>query len=719
MRTNSVFEMCIATVFLHSALLAVSAATALGAGITERVSVASDGTQLTGRTAHGLSMSADGGFVAFVSQSPDQDTFRMCGQILVREQATHTTEMVSSAVDATPGNDISCFPSISGGGRFVAFESNATNLVADDTNGVRDVFVRDRVTGRTELVSVASDGTLGNHDSSFASISGDGRFVAFSSLASNLVAGDSNGVQDVFVRDRVTGTTERVSVGLNGEANGDSVCFGTAISRDGHYIAFHSAATNLVPDDTNGKTDVFLHDRVTGTTERVSLASNGAQGDGDSGDVSISADGRFVAFDSRASNLVADDTNGKLDVFVRDRLRRTTERVSLSSKGSQAEGTAPFDALSLFPSISADGRFVAFSSLAMNLVAGDTNDKLDVFLHDRVTRTTERVSIASDGTQGNAGSGQTAISGDARFVAFFSLANNLVPGDSNAGNANDGLDVFLRDRQTNLLVPRISINDVSVLEGPAGSLPNAKFTVSLSTSWPLTVTATFWTDNGTARAGSDYIPTGGTIAFAPGETSKVIAVQVIGDNVLEPRETFVLNLDVPVNAVIADGQGVCTILNDDFLMGTFELMPTAATVAVHERLTYAFTWTVPEPLNWHHLKDLQLRIRDGADTILWVRFDEASNTFTLFNEESGQLRHGVEPGSPRLLQTPEATLHMADTSAVGSGPIGPSVTLNLSLSFKPRAAGHTYIVEVSASDDRGNQSGFAQAGTLTITRAND
>src|SRR5438132_1305673 len=131
MRTNSVFEMCIATVFLHSALLAVSAATALGAGITERVSVASDGTQLTGRTAHGLSMSADGGFVAFMSQSPDQDTFRMCGQILVREQATHTTEMVSSAVDATPGNDISCFPSISGGGRFVAFESNATNLVAD------------------------------------------------------------------------------------------------------------------------------------------------------------------------------------------------------------------------------------------------------------------------------------------------------------------------------------------------------------------------------------------------------------------------------------------------------------------------------------------------------------------------------------------------------------------------------------------------------------
>src|SRR5437660_8702473 len=144
MNTNINLGKCCFAVFLQSILLAVSMPTAMADGITERVSVASDGTQLTGRNAHGLSISADGRFVAFVSQSPDQDTLRTCGQILVRDRVTHTTEMVSLAMDGTPGNDISCFPSISGDGRLVAFESKAANLVANDTNGVRDVFVRDR-----------------------------------------------------------------------------------------------------------------------------------------------------------------------------------------------------------------------------------------------------------------------------------------------------------------------------------------------------------------------------------------------------------------------------------------------------------------------------------------------------------------------------------------------------------------------------------------------
>src|SRR5947199_353237 len=262
----------------------------------------------------------------------------------------------------------------------------------------------------TERVSVASGGTEGNGASLSSALSADGRFVAFVSAATDLVAADTNGVSDVFVHDRQTGATERVSV-ASGGTQANNVSSYPALSADGRFVAFQSDATNLVVGDTNGKTDVFVHDRQTGTTERVSVASGGGtQGTGNSGGFfafpALSGDGRLVAFQSDATNLVAGDTNGATDVFVHDRQTGTTERVSVASGGSQGNGS------SAGPVLSADGRFVAFHGTATNLVPGDTNGTTDVFVHDRQTGTTERMSVASGGTQGNGPSSGAALPAD-------------------------------------------------------------------------------------------------------------------------------------------------------------------------------------------------------------------------------------------------------------------------------------------------------------------
>jgi Tol biopolymer transport system component len=235
--------------------------------------------------------------------------------------------------------------------------------------------------GSTERVSVSSSGVTssgqqGNGSSELPSISAGGRFVAFVSNASNLVLHDTNGFYDVFVRDRLNKVTERVSVGPHRTQSNDSSSY-PVISADGQFVAFQSDATNLVPHDTNGRTDVFVRDRKLGTTERVSISSAGEQGNGDSFVPVISADGRFVAFDSNATNLVPHDTNGVVNIFVRDRKLGRTERVSVGPHGVQADKDSPLSA------ISAHGRFVAFWSFATNLVPHDTNGQDDVFVRTR------------------------------------------------------------------------------------------------------------------------------------------------------------------------------------------------------------------------------------------------------------------------------------------------------------------------------------------------
>jgi len=393
--------------------------------ITKRVSVDRRGIQGNAGSSS-PSMSADGRFVAFGSSASNLVFGDTNGafDVFVYDRATGATERVSVDSAGSQANSPSYDPSISSDGRFVAFYSDASNLVPDDTNGAFDVFVYDRATGAMERVNVDSAGSQANAESINPSISSDGRFVAFYSQASNLVPGDTNGQPDVFVHDRVTGVTERVSVdSVGNQANGYS--YDESISADGRFVAFRSDASNLVPGDTNGRFDVFVHDRVTGVTERVSVDSVGNQENGYSYDESISADGRFVAFASGASNLVPGDTNGQPDVFVHDRLTGATERVNVDSAGSQANGQ------SYSPSIGSDGRFVAFRSLASNLVSGDTNVTYDIFVHDRLTGATKRVSVDSAGSQASGSSDRASMSADGRFVAFSSNASNLVSGDTN------------------------------------------------------------------------------------------------------------------------------------------------------------------------------------------------------------------------------------------------------------------------------------------------
>jgi hypothetical protein len=410
---------------------------------TTRVSVDSSGGE-GNDSSLGPSISADGQIVAFTSRASNLvagDTNARY-DVFIHDRATGITERVSVDSSGGEGNDDSYNPSISADGQIVAFDSKASNLVAGDTNGVRDVFIHDRATGITERVSVDSSGVEGNDISFVPSISANGQVVAFSSGASNLVAGDTNARYDVFVHDRATGITERVSVDSSGvEGNGD--CFWPSISADGQVVAFSSAATNLVAGDTNHTWDVFVHDRAAGITERVSVGSSGAEGDNTSGYYnfpSISADGQIVAFQSYASNLVAGDTNGVPDVFVHDRATGITERVSVDSSGGEGNlGSGESET-----SISADGQVVEFESAASNLVDRDRNHSWDVFVHDRATGITERVSVDSSGVEGNNNSHITygsSISADGQIVAFESAASNLVAGDTNSVS-----DVFVHDR---------------------------------------------------------------------------------------------------------------------------------------------------------------------------------------------------------------------------------------------------------------------------------
>ncbi len=379
-------------------------------------------------------ISGDGRYVAFHSDATNLVPGDTNGEIdvFVYDRQAGTVERISEATNGTQGNDDSTRASISAAGRFVAFMSDASNLVAGDGNGKSDVFVHDRLSGATTRVSVSSLGAQGSGHSRLPSMSSDGRFVAFESGANDLVAGDTN-FSDIFVHDRQTGTTERVSVADN-EAQGNSNVFAPAISGDGNLVAFQSVASNLVANDTNATDDVFVRNRAAGTTTRVSVATGGTQSDGTSYNTAISTDGLFVAFQSLASNLVGGDSNGLDDVFVHDRQAGTTERVSVSSAGAQGTAT------SFGPDISAGGRFVSFGSEAP-LVGDDSNAAMDVYLRDRQEGTTERVSVANDGAQGNAFSNGSSISADGSLIAFASGASNLVSGDTNTQP-----DIFVRNR---------------------------------------------------------------------------------------------------------------------------------------------------------------------------------------------------------------------------------------------------------------------------------
>jgi Tol biopolymer transport system component len=372
-------------------------------------------------------VSRDGRYVVFYSFSDDLVPGDTNGtvDVFLKERATGGIVRISVSTDDEEGNDQSAYGTISADGNLVAFASNASNFVAGDSNDRTDVFVRDRVAFTTECVSVTSSGVPGDAGSGDPAMTPDGLFVVFSSGADDLVSHDDNGFGDVFLRDRRTGWTSLVSVKNGTSSGGDGESSLPSISDDGLYVAFTSQADDLVGGDTNGVSDVFVRDRHLGTTERVSVDRSGAQADGECYGAVISSNGRWVAFSSYADNLVDGDTNGDSDVFVHDRVTGKTERVSVDSSGRQ------IGADSFLGAMSASGQVVAFSSASADLVEDDTNGMVDVFLRDRRLGVTERVSLDADGGQGDALSMPTALSRDGHVVAFESFSTNLVAGDTN------------------------------------------------------------------------------------------------------------------------------------------------------------------------------------------------------------------------------------------------------------------------------------------------
>lgn len=368
-------------------------------------------------------LSADGRFVVFTSGATNLVSGDTNGRAdpFVYDRRTDTLMRIAAAGGAQP-NDHANTPYASGDGRFVAFTSSATNLLVGTTTSGTNAFLFDRVTGATSLVSRATAADA-NGESNVASISNDGQRVAFYSRASNLVPGDTNGTIDAFLYDVQKGISP-LSVSSAG-AFGDGATIDVVLSADGAIAAFDSFSTNLVAGDTNARQDVFVRDIAARTTVRVSVSPAGVEGDGVSGVPSLSSDGRFVAFLSVATNLVAGDTNGVADIFVRDLTAGTTRRVSLGIGGAQANDHSEN------PKLSADGRYVLFVSKASNLVPGDTNGVADLFRFDTLTNTTERVNVNATGLQGDKGVSYASLSGNGRFVAFTSDATNLVPNDTN------------------------------------------------------------------------------------------------------------------------------------------------------------------------------------------------------------------------------------------------------------------------------------------------
>jgi RHS repeat-associated protein len=421
-------------------------------------------------------LSADGRYIAFESEATNLVLDDMNGRkdIFVHDRLTTTTERVSVSDSEAPASASGFFesfdPAISADGRYVAFISSATNLVSGDTNGRQDVFVRDREAGTTVRVNLSSSGAQANGSTYEIDLSGDGRHVAFASDATNLVSGDTNLSNDVFVRDIDTNTTQRLSTVFTSKAQSAGGTLGArnpSISHNGRQVAFESDAIDLMGSglttldsyENGGNstvTDVFLHDRDRSWgTVLVSNDATFTAPNGYSNNAKV-LNGRYVLFDSTASDLldVTGDTNGVRDVFLWDDSMTTTTRVSLNSSEAQANGP------SFEGSLSPDGNYVAFRSSATNLVAGDRNGEDDIFLRDLAGDTTTLVSHDADGHQANNENATPSVSSDAMHVAFSSRASNLVAADTNLT-----VDVFGYNRRLSLTCAAGALSTVGCLSG--------------------------------------------------------------------------------------------------------------------------------------------------------------------------------------------------------------------------------------------------------------
>lgn len=402
-----------------------------GGGRTVRASTSSTGGQSDGDSSY-PALSANGRFVAFESDAANlapNDSNR-ASDIFVKDLRTGRLTLASADAAGNGGNHGSSLPSISADGRFVAFDSAASNLAPGDANGFYDVFVKDLRTGQVTLASSDAQGNGGNSTSVSAAISGNGRFVAFASDATNLVPGGTGEDQNLFVKDLRTGTVTLASADAAG-TEGNRASFGPSLSADGRFVAFTSWATNLAPNDANGTGDLFVKDLRTGRLTLVSVGVDGTQANDISVNPSLSADGRFVAFDSYATNLLPGGTESR-QVFVKD-LR--TGRLTLAS--ADAGGQAG-DGRSIYAALSPNGRYVSFSSEASNLVPGDANNAEDMFRKDLWTGGISRLTnnAPADYPYG-LGSEWSSVT-NTGAVAFSGAAGNLVPNDTNGAH-----DIFV------------------------------------------------------------------------------------------------------------------------------------------------------------------------------------------------------------------------------------------------------------------------------------
>ena len=424
------------------AIVFTLSSTAVLAGDTTLISRRSQKNESNGASGEPAA-SETGQFVAFRSSATNLDGERCnngVNHIFVSDRNTGTIRCVSRNSNGREGDQDSFAPSISADGQFIAFTSTATNLADDKCdNGFNQIYVRDRTSGTTRCVSVNSSGREGNQHSQVPSITADGTLIAFDSAATNLAGGKcDNGFNHIFVHDLTAETTRCVSVNTNGdEGNGDSV--DPSISADGRVVVFHSTATNLDRDRCdNGNVHVYMHNLVTGETRCVSVNNEGKQSSGNSALARVSGDGRFVVFQSNATNLPARCSNGFTHIFVRDTIEERTTCASIDNHGNQGNND------SVQPSISSDGRFVAFSSAANNLAEKRcTGGNVQVFVRDRANQKTECQSVGGKKVEGNSESTNPSISATGALVTFESASNNLVKKDTN------GLrDIFGREIST-------------------------------------------------------------------------------------------------------------------------------------------------------------------------------------------------------------------------------------------------------------------------------
>ena len=427
-------------VVVSSSFLIASFGAGAHAQSTVRIDIANDGTESTG-AAMEVDVCDDGTRVVFASYADGLDPADVNGHedVLLRDLVAGTTTLVSVRTSGKQAIGDSRRPRISGDGKFVAFDSDARNLVNFDTNGVTDVFLHDLVLGTTKRVSVASDGTEGDGPSGLVAISGDGNRVLFRSDAKNLVAGDTNGFTDLFLRDVAAGSTIRVSTAADG-TEADSATVSGDMSRDGQIVLMMSYADNLVTGDTNEICDVFVHDLVAGTVVRASVDSNGGElvwGGGNpylpDGNA-ISPDGRLVAFPSFVSDLASGDDNNAVDVFLRDLTAGTTTAISVDSAGSFSPMEYPIYGVHA-DGISDDGRFILMEGAALELAAHERTGRNldDVYIRDRTLSMTTRQSDDPGGDSGDAPSMNARMSIDGLQVVFVSQATNLIGGHPTSG----------------------------------------------------------------------------------------------------------------------------------------------------------------------------------------------------------------------------------------------------------------------------------------------